>query len=257
MTQQPWEIDRGGMMLRGTSYIPDGSGRRPTVLLLHGFTGQRMESGFIFVRLARRLNERGIAAVTFDFMHSGESDGSFEQMLVSGEIEDAQCVSAWLAVQPFVDRSRMGLVGFSLGGLVAACLCARTDLYQSLALLAPTTVANLCRVARGNTSCDDPAEVVELGPHTLHDRFFSDLKVLDPLGDITRRRRATLLVQGSSDTAVSPAVAQEYLDRLSGANMPARAVHIEGADHAFSRPTWRDKLLEAVCDHFEETLCDG
>ena len=46
-------------------YKPAADRRYPTVLLLHGFTGQRTESGFLFVRLARAMNRRGMAAVTF------------------------------------------------------------------------------------------------------------------------------------------------------------------------------------------------
>src|SRR5690606_27088048 len=180
----------------------------PTVLMLHGFTGQRIESGFLFVQLARALVKQGIAAVTFDFLHSGESDGSFDQMLVTGELADAMRITDWVRGQPFVDRSRLGLLGFSLGGLLACCVTGRTDAYRALVLLAPTTVANMSRHAgeRGG------GERVAIGPHQLHPQFFDDMRTLDPVGDCLRHPRPTLLVQGTADKAVPPNVSMTFVD---------------------------------------------
>ena len=153
------------------AYLPDHTGRSGTVLMLHGFTGQRIESGFMFVQLARRIAASGLAAVTFDFRHSGESDGSFDQMLVSGEIQDALQVTRWLGAQPFVDRSRLGVLGFSLGGLVAACAGAYSGAYSAMVLVAPTTQTNLSRYASQQRVGDS----VVIGPHVLHPDFFDDL----------------------------------------------------------------------------------
>lgn len=250
--QHPFELEHDGQTLRGMVYRPTGAGRRPTVLLLHGFTGQRMESGFAFVKLGRTLAQRGVAAVTFDFLHSGESDGSFDQMLVTGEVADAVRVTRWAQGQPFVDRSRLGVLGFSLGGLVACCTTARTGAFAALALMAPTTVENLCRFAGGDS--DEP---VTIGPHTLHPRFFDDVRTLDPVADAARHPRPTLLVQGSGDTAVPPEVSAAYAERMKTANVPLKELHIQGADHGFSKPHWRKKLITSVSDFFAQTLRAG
>ena len=146
MTQEAFEVEVNGQTIRGTSYQPAVTTRVPSVLLLHGFTGQRIEAGFLFVQIARSLCARGIGAVTFDFRNSGESDGSFDQMLVTEELADALRMIRWVQGRPNVDRTRLGLLGFSLGGLLGAACMSRTDNIRSLALLAPTTVANLCRM---------------------------------------------------------------------------------------------------------------
>ena len=44
--------------------------------------------------VARELTKRGLAAVTFDFLNSGESDGSFDQALVTQEVADAAAEAA-------------------------------------------------------------------------------------------------------------------------------------------------------------------
>ena len=250
MTQQPFQLQRDGMTLRGMTYQPRPDRRQPTVVLLHGFTGSRMESGFLFVHLARALSAQGIAAVTFDFMHSGESDGSFDQMRVSGEIADALHVTDWVQRQPFVDRSRLGLLGFSLGGLVAGCVMGRSPAYRALTLLAPTTSENLSRF--GKRADDD--ESVTVGPHTLHPDFFDDLMQIDAPQEVAQRPVPTLLVQGTADTAVSPDVSQVYDTAIRGAGGELRRLDIAQADHGFSQPAWRARLVPGVVRFLSEQL---
>ncbi len=254
MRQQAFELDHAGMMLRGMTYLPDGARRHPAVLLLHGFTGHRIESMFTFVHLARHLASHGIAAVTFDFRHSGESDGSFEQMLVTGELADALRVTDWLQRQPFADRSRLGLLGMSLGGLVAGCVVGRTDAFAALVQMCPTTVANLdMNVCKRNKGCpvDEP---VVIGPYTLHRDFQADLQTLDPLADVVKHPRPSLVVHGTGDTVVPFAVGEEYAQAMQRAKVPVRLHPVPGADHGFNKAEYRAELTTAVCDFFVQTL---
>src|SRR5262245_58462149 len=197
MQQHAIEVDHRGETLRGTIYQPDTQKRVPAVLLLHGFTGQRIETSFAFVQLGRALAARGVAAVTFDFLNSGESDGSFDRMLATGELADAMRMTEWLQGQPFADRSRLGLLGFSLGGLIAACVCGKSSVYRSLALLAPTTpqnlVNNVCKRPGNNCPAGEPLAV---GPYVLHKDFARDVLSLDPVAAVVRNPRSALLVQG-------------------------------------------------------------
>jgi len=237
--------------IRGMAYRPGEAGgsaaaRVPTALLLHGFTGHRIETGFAYVQLARALAAAGVAAVTFDFLHSGESDGDFGQMLVSGEVEDAVAMSRWLVGQPFVDRGRLALVGFSLGGLVAACTMGRTDAFSQLVLIAPTTVENLCRVASKGGGCNEAEGPIVVGPHTLHRDFVSDLRRLTPLEDVAASPVPTLLVQGQADTAVPPAVSAAYGEAVRAAGAALTERSIPAADHGFGTPATRAALLSAV-----------
>ena len=244
MLQRAIEIDCRGGKIRGMAYLPDHTKRLATVLMLHGFTGQRIESGFMFVQLARQIAQRGMAAVAFDFRHSGESDGSFDQMLVSGEIDDALHVTRWLCAQPFVDRSRLSLLGFSLGGLVAASANARMGAYNAMVLVAPTTQTNLGRYAQQQREDDR----VVLGPHVLHPKFFDDLAGLDPLSDVVVNPRPTLVVQGTADKAVTPQVTQQFIDAMNHAGVPVTVQMIDGADHSFTQPQMRQQLIIAVSE---------
>src|SRR5690606_38236037 len=106
----------------------------------------------------------------------GESDGSFDQMLVTGQLADALRITEWAQRQAFVDRARLGLLGFSLGGMLASCTAARTGCFRSLALLAPTTEQNICRHAQREGQSG--ACSIIFGPHCLNPKFFEDVITL-------------------------------------------------------------------------------
>lgn len=253
MPQTCIEIGKPGQTLRGTAYLPDGAGRPgrvPTVLMLHGFTGHRIGNAFMFVNLARALNRIGIAAVAFDFLNSGESDGSFEQTRVTQQVANAKAMTRWLGGQGFVDRSRMAVLGHSLGALVACCLTARDPSYAARVLLAPTTVDRLCRYA-GEPQAGDR---VTIGTHALHAEFFTDVRTLDPLGDAARSPLPTLIVEGAADDLVPAAVSGEYADALVGTAHPPTVQRIADADHAFSRPQPRRELIDAVTEYLGRRL---
>ena len=252
MRQQAFELDHHGKTIRGMSYRPFREGRVPTVIFLHGFTGQRIENGFMFVRLSRALATAGIAAITFDFLNSGESDGSYDQMLVTEQLADVLRVTEWVQRLAYVDRARMGLLGFSLGGMLAACATARTPIFKSLALLAPTTEQNMTRHAKREGSSD--ACSIIFGPHCLHPKFFEDVTKLSSLTDVVKNPRPTLIVQGSEDTAVPPAVSQHFVDAMKKAQVPCEVKMIAGADHPFAHPSWRHQLNESVVEWFGKTL---
>jgi uncharacterized protein len=245
--QSAFEIQNRGQTLRGSVYRSDlVSGRGPTMIFLHGFTGTRVEPGFMFVRLARELNAKGIHAVTFDFIGSGESDGLFEEMLVSNELSDALKVTQWVEGQAFVDRTRMGVVGFSLGGLLAAALTARHPSFKARVMLAPSTAHNLCRLTGDRDVCVPAVPQMVYGAHTLHKDFFKDLRTFNGPADVVKCKAPTLVVQGTADTSVTPAVSKEYTDALDKAGIANKTVLVEGGDHIFSKQPWQRAMIQAV-----------
>lgn len=121
--QKAIEIKSRNLTLRGMINTPDqATGKLPTIIILHGFGGNKMGPHFMFVKLSRTLAELGFASVRFDFAGSGESDGEFINMTLSGELEDAENILNYVKSLNFVDNERIGLVGFSMGGAVASML---------------------------------------------------------------------------------------------------------------------------------------
>ncbi|WP_432799508.1 alpha/beta hydrolase family protein [Poriferisphaera sp. WC338] len=253
MKQQSFELDHNGLTIRGTQYLPnqaENGNRVPTILFCHGFTGNRFESGFLFVRLARFLTQHGYASITFDFLHSGESDGAFEKMLPSGEIADARRMTEYLKGLTFVDLSRVALLGFSLGGFVSAATVSHTNLYKSLILLAPANSKKYRHHAQTNGSTSSTTH----GPFKLHPEYYNDITGIDTLSLITQNPRPTLIIQGSNDEAVTPAASGEYREALTAAGIPNTYTLIQDADHGFNHPDWRTQLHDHVLSHLQQTL---
>ena len=82
------------------------------VILCHGFTGNKTESGRLFVHTARALQKAGLNALRFDFMGSGDSSGNFNDMTPNTQIRDALAVLKW-GQRRF---TKVAFLGLSFGG---------------------------------------------------------------------------------------------------------------------------------------------
>jgi len=90
-----------------------------TVLMLHGFTGSHVESGRMFVSIARYLCQGGISVVRFDFRGHGDSSGEFEDFDLDQAETDVDLAREASIEQGVADPKRIGLLGLSMGGYVA------------------------------------------------------------------------------------------------------------------------------------------
>ncbi|MFG3548127.1 CocE/NonD family hydrolase [Streptomyces sp. NPDC047725] len=104
-----------------TSYFTAGhGGRRPAVLLAHGFGGSKADAR----RQAESLARDGYAVLTWSARGFGKSTGRIGLNAPDGEVADVSRLIDWLAKQPQVRLDgtgdpRVGVAGGSYGGAVA------------------------------------------------------------------------------------------------------------------------------------------
>lgn len=99
-------------------YRPEASGRMPAVILFHGFTGYKEDPAL--VDIARRLAESGIVSVRFTSSGFGRSEGTLENdYRFSNYRKDADAVYEYISRLLYVDASRLGVYGHSMGGKLA------------------------------------------------------------------------------------------------------------------------------------------
>jgi len=102
--------------------------------MLHGLgSGKRGAK----VAWADVLAKCGIAVLRIDMSGHGESEGKFEDAAVSRCMQDALGAIAYAAKQKFVDATRMGMMGHSLGGLVALACAAKEKRVRAVCAIAP------------------------------------------------------------------------------------------------------------------------
>lgn len=240
------EIQIRGLTLRGMLHVPENvSGKIPVVCIYHGFTGNRMEPHFIFVKLSGLLEKKGIASVRFDFAGSGESDGEFLDMTLSKEVEDAKAILDYAKSLDFADRSRLGAVGLSMGGAVASIIAGdcREDI-KALCLWAPAgTLKDLILQGKSQEELDKIRETgySDVGGLALGYGFMEDLLELDIYGRAALYDKNVLLLHGDRDQTVPLLASEKYLE-IYGIRGSLHVV--EGGDHTFNSLEQEREVLD-------------
>lgn len=164
----------------------------PAVLLLHGLSSnkERMSNS-----AGRALAKRGICSLALDLPHHGERRTADPRTMLSNPLalvgvwrtavtEVADALS-WLAVQPGVDASRLGILGYSLGGFLALMAAADDARLRVIALAAAGDLPDATPYAAMVRALVDP-----------------------PRAARKLAGRPLLLVNGRGDTTTRPAQAE-------------------------------------------------
>jgi len=241
-----------GRTLRGMLHLPAGALTQPVpgVVLLHGFTGDRMESHWIFVKCARALAQGGIGALRFDFYGSGESDGEFREMTLSGEMGDARAAVTFLQGQPGIDGGRLGLLGLSLGGAVAAAIAAGVDAKAVVLWSAVAHTARLRQLIKQFTrKIPGKAGSREFNAHEINPRLEEDILKVDPVRHLARYRGPTLIIHPEKDEHIPVSHAHDFF-KAARTETKELAI-IAGADHVYTSVPWEREVISRTARWFE------
>ena len=248
--------NRQSKWLRGMIHRPSRVRTRrgvPGVVFFHGFTGDRMESHWLFVKCARALAEAGIASLRFDFYGSGESEGNFSEVSVQSEISDAQGAVDFFRRQKGIDPDRLGLLGLSLGGTIAASVAAPSRIQALVLWSALAQPAELRKLAE--TQAKEAAGVkgaLEYGAHVVSPRFLETVDGVDPLKAIAAFQGPTLIVHPERDELLPLSHPDDYF-RMAGAAVKERVI-VAGADHTFASVAWEREVIGRSVDWFARHL---
>jgi len=258
--QKHVEFTYNGKTLRGMMHLPDGiQGKVPMVAIFHGFTGNKMEPHFIFVKLSRQLEKVGIGSIRFDFYGSGESDGDFSEMTFSGELEDARQIIKFIKNEPMADVENIGILGLSMGGAVAGVIASELkEEIKFLVLWAPAfNMPEL--ILEQSKSADEKMlgmlereGIIDIGGLALSKEFIDDLIKLNIFELSKGYDKPVLIVHGTEDAAVKYEVSDKILEEVYKGN--AKRITIEGADHTFNKLEWEKKAIEESINFFKENL---
>ncbi|HUK82459.1 MAG TPA: alpha/beta fold hydrolase [Verrucomicrobiae bacterium] len=256
--ETPVVFECKGQQIVGMLHLPEGRGRFPAALLLHGFTGTKVEAHRMYVKLSRALAEHGIASLRFDYRGSGDSAGNFEDMTIRSELADALSAIKLLAHHRRVNSRRLALIGLSMGGAVASQVAARERArVKSLVLWAP--VAEGAGILDELSTPDAVSALAETGI-TDHEgnlvgvQFIRQFAEMKPLREITKCKCPVLIVHGSKDQTVPVHHADLYERALRSPRRIVKKVIITGADHTFNKHVWESRAISETVDWLSETM---
>ncbi|MGL4338193.1 MAG: alpha/beta hydrolase family protein [Turicibacter sp.] len=244
--EQYYEHQTSCGIIRGVIHRPDHRESSPIVCLLHGFTGNKMDSHFMFVRLARELCKQGVGVLRFDFIGSGDSDGEFKDMTFLKEFSQAKEMMEEIKTFDWVEK--IYVTGFSMGGALAALVAANyPEEVKKLVLLAPAGYMG----SLATRYLDLPEEKIlangniDLGGLELGRAFIDEIVDLDLFEGVQLYQGPVKIIHGTEDQAVSLDTSKHYMDTYT---QPVEYVEIKGADHCFSSIRWTNQMVSEVLE---------
>lgn len=239
--------DSGGLTISGVLRMPPGGGPFPAVVVVHGSVNpEKYVSGGDLEAEQRALVESGYAVLATDMRGYAASDAADSESLAVDPGFGWMTVLDWgMALDvvnaldvlrsgqvPGVDPERIGLVGHSLGGLLAmdAAVIAPGAAEIVVALSAPPS--SFAEAIEEYTA-DDPEVQEEIsesvGLPSENPEYWADIS---PRTFFDRATEPLLLIHGGDDDVALASWSQETAAAWQAAGGQAEAIILDGADHA-------------------------
>ena len=258
-------------MVPFTALIPIGKGPFPLVVMNHGHGGSREENGG-FKNLAEAISGRGIATIRMDFPGCGESLSPFSRNTMTNMISDSDACLAYMLQKFPIDKNRLGIFGYSMGGRIAMDIVKKPKQpYKAMGLLAPAVSAgsDLINLLAGGRQ---KAGALEAEAHAkgfavldtgygqqlqLSKEWFADLRSSRPL-EKTAFTGPSLIVRGGKDTIITAADCDAAHKALAGAGSNVLLITVPDANHGYGfngkQPAVMNAVENAFADFFAKNL---
>jgi uncharacterized protein len=133
-------FNNGDVTLAGTLTLPDGAGPHPAIVLISGSGAQNRDEeifGFKpFAIFAEELSQAGIAVLRYDDRGIGGSSAGTADDTSETYAGDVRAAMEYLQTRSEIDKSKIGLLGHSEGGIIAPLVSVETGDPAFLVLLA-------------------------------------------------------------------------------------------------------------------------
>jgi dipeptidyl aminopeptidase/acylaminoacyl peptidase len=253
-------LSNEGEKIFGILHLPKGEDKPPCVMVCHGLGGHKTGKYRVYVELAESLIKAKIAVFRFDFRGSGDSEGTFSEMTLQGEVSDALLALDYLVHCPKVDSSRLGVFGRSLGGAVAIKAAAITQNIKSAALWAPLYngeqwLHKWQHLLSGRTSEQEGVEMRRINGQVAGMEFYSELFSTDMGEQLkTLMEVPLLLMHGEKDEVIGISHSEKYYAARKPSGAPLEFIRLPNGDHDFTHPGERQFAISKTTEWFQKTL---
>jgi dienelactone hydrolase len=223
--------------LVGAFYQPPGQGRHPAVIVLSGSGGGVPPA----TSQAGGLASRGYAVLALAYFAAEGLPPSLSHI----PLEYFGNALGWLAAQPSVDSSRIGVLGTSRGGELALLLGSAYPQIRTVVAYVPSNVVwgGCCN------SINEPSWTVEGRPLAWVNPRARDFAAMERAAiRVEKIKGAVLLISGRQDQVwKSASMSEQAMSRLQRNHFAYAYKHVayDGAGHAIGRPYTSTMDLEA------------
>ena len=131
-----------GITLAGTLTLPKKDGVFPVVILISGSGPQNRDEEILghkpFLVLSDYLTKNGIGVLRYDDRGTALSKGNFKTATTADFAKDADAAVQYLKSRSEVNKSKIGLIGHSEGGVIAPIVANKSQDIRFIVLLAGT-----------------------------------------------------------------------------------------------------------------------
>ncbi len=243
-------VSRDGTRLAGW-YIPAGGPPAPGIVLSHGHGRSRSE----LLPHASFLHEAGYAVLTFDYRHRGESEGNEVAMGLS-EQDDLLAAVDYLAGQPDVDARHIGVLGLSMGSVVALLVAARDPRIKTVVAECPYATAEAIMTRALQHFYHLPRFPFAIAAKRFVElRLGTSIDIADAI-DVVRQisPRPLMFIADEADAVVGPEEARKLFD---AARDPKRFWLAPGANHSRGWQAAPEEYERRVLKFLEDGLRAG
>ncbi len=263
-TEEPVTIVSDGQMMRGVLHLPTTRVPHPAIILLHGFTGDKTGPHRLFVHAARAFAAAGIATLRFDMRGSGESEGEFQDVTIPSEVRDSQAALDWLLTRPEIDTNRVGLLGLSLGGILASIVAGRsTGRISSLAYWSAAANAEVFMHTANRTAEKSGVSTESLmnqlqtmgyimvWSHPVGLPMVQTFFQQEPLAELQSYTGNALIIHNSGDPTVPVSQGHAYADHFG----TRATIHIlDDNTHTFDNPPNEQQAIQLTIDWLKQAF---
>jgi dipeptidyl aminopeptidase/acylaminoacyl peptidase len=233
-------------------YRPEGNGRAPFVLAIHG--GPEAQERPTYRPHFQYLASRGIGVLATNTRGSTGYGKTYQKLIHhdfgGGDLEDWRHAAEWLRAQDFVDGERLGVFGGSYGGFATLSCVTRLPEYWAAAvdLVGPS---NLVTMARAVPPGWRRFMAKWVGDPDTEEEF---LRERSPITYVDNVRAPLLVLQGAKDPRVVKAESDQMVDRLRELGREVEYVVFEDEGHGFTRYSNEVRGYRLTCEWIERHL---
>lgn len=239
---------RDGTRLAGWFIPARTAAPAPGIVLSHGWARSRAE----LLPHANFLHRAGFALLAFDYRHRGRSGGDAVTLGVREQGDLLGALDAFSA-RPEVDAGRIGVLGMSMGAVVAVLVAARDQRVRALVGEAPFASSETIMTRALHHYYRLPSfPIAPLAKWLIERRLGQPLEVAEALHVVGHiAPRAVFLIANERDAVIG---ADETERLFQEAREPKRFWLIPGADHARGWQAAPEEYERRVLEFLGEAL---